>query len=310
MGRHELIAVTTGLSILPNDENNRNPNEDLDTSQCAELETLEEYLKKENQEDVAVHLIYVKDTKGEIAVNMIKNALHKWTQEKRFPFSKIESIQTHPVELDVYNNMRPDSFLNTLFYLRQKALEENKDFCIIASGGYKVMFYYATLFGKLFKERVVYKYQSTKNLIYMPELPIYWDMRELETKTVLFRAREFKDTNYYPHPILQFLSQNYDTIRDDLLYHEPTLKYVDEPKLRSILKNNKYVVKHKPLIYTKHLRNRIYLCKFTGSQVNLRELVNLLKGEVDNFIIIYEHGFIIIDIEEKFLDKVSTVFKQ
>jgi len=239
MSRHELIAVTTGISILPDDENNnKSLNENLDTSQCAEFETLEEYLKKEDQENVAVHLIYVKNTKGEAAVNIIKNALHGWAQEKRFPFSKIKSIQIHPVELDVYNNMRPDSFLNTLFHLRQKALEENKDFCIIASGGYKIMFYYATLFGKLFKERVVYKYQSTKNLIYMPELPIYWDMRELETKTVLFRTGRFKDTSDYPHPILQFLSQNYDTIRDDLLYHEPMLKHIDEPKLRSILKNN------------------------------------------------------------------------
>ncbi len=249
MKRQEFIVVTTGISIIDNIKRmglESNHHEILTilrnapSSQCAELETLDEYLKKER--DIAsaeIHLIYVNNTEGRKAVDILKNILNQWMQDKKTPFSKVQSIDAHPFEFDVHtNSIRPDSLLSLLFHLRQKAREENKSFCIIASGGYKAIFYYTTLFGTLFKERVVYKYLDSKKLIYMLELPIYWDVRELEAKTAVFRIGGSGDSNHYSNFVLKFLSENYDTIREDLLYHEPTLRYITNDKLRHTLKNN------------------------------------------------------------------------
>jgi putative CRISPR-associated protein (TIGR02619 family) len=122
-------------------------------------------------------------------------------------------------------------FFNTLKKLKALADEENAEFVILSSGGYKILSDYSYLFSTIFKVPVYYVHEKMSKLVSIPLAPLYWDYRVFVNMTTrLKKTPEFFDP-------LELIKDSIEEIKYDLIYNEPVVDMVKDDSYREILKS-------------------------------------------------------------------------
>lgn len=200
-GKTNAVITIMGTSVITNYLRNKNhekySQEDLfnyiDEKESAETETIKKLIK---QNKISIndcfYLITTDTPKGKIASNVIKQYL----QDKlNINYVEINFIRHLTEEAAEIQSKGITNFIDIVTNI----INEHKDACIVATGGFKVEMSFATLIGLIYSKPIFYIHEMFSTIIETPQLPFVPDFSEYKIYRddidFLLRATPSKENN-------------------------------------------------------------------------------------------------------------------
>jgi putative CRISPR-associated protein (TIGR02619 family) len=166
----------------------------------AELQSLYLFFKRKKEENntYKIYLLYTEE-EGKVCANAIKEILN----ELKETFGIADPIILKEFNLDIENNEEFKKGLSDLFSKIKEAIKELKTngcdkIFINITGGYKGLIPFLSLYGFLEEEveGMIYAYESSKDILNIPPLPLEWNLRYLDEFRIFLSLEDLKEGQY------------------------------------------------------------------------------------------------------------------
>jgi CRISPR/Cas system-associated protein Csm6 len=166
----------------------------------AELQSLYLFFKRKKEENntYKIYLLYTEE-EGEVCANAIMKILGELSQY----FGIVAPITLQKFNLDIENNEEFKKGLSDLFSKIKEAIKELKTngcdkIFINITGGYKGLIPFLSLYGFLEEEveGMIYAYESSKDILNIPPLPLEWNLRYLDEFRILLSLEDLEEGQY------------------------------------------------------------------------------------------------------------------